>query len=324
MSFLSLLIPTNLLSEKEKFFKDENYDPQFIYTDQIPEKKLVTYGHPSPEYLQLAQEIVSKAYFGRNEQDLMMLEGREVSKEKVEQTVKSFLQMHKLENRFQIKWSSSYVTRAAMNKNTVKLRLPADFRKEGLLGMIYHEIGTHAIRRVNYEEQPWFGKKKSFGFSNYLKTEEGLASINTLVPKSFKSAYNTALRYLAVSKAQQSSFSSTWRYMKQYVQNPDRRWDIVYRQKRGLKDTSKPGGYTKDLTYFGGMIDVWQYLEMNEFDPTQLYYGKLSIDDIDKAVELNPDFEPLLPSFYTLNPAKYARIVQEIGKENKFDQLKKA
>lgn len=321
MSFLSLLIPTNLLSEKEKFFSDENYNPQFVYKDQIPEKKLVTYGQPSPKYLQLAQEIVSRAYFGRNEQDLMMLEGKEVSKEKVDQTVRSFLQMHKLDSEYQIKWSSSYTARAAVNKNTIKLRLPADFRKEGLLGMIYHEIGTHAIRRFNYKKQPWFGKKKSFGFSNYLKTEEGLASINTLVPKSFKSSYNVALRYLAVSKAQQSSFSNTWRFLKQYVQNPERRWDIVYRQKRGLKDTSKPGGYTKDLTYFGGMIDVWKYLEMNEFDPTQLYFGKLAVDDVDKAVELNPKFEPLLPSFYTLNPTKYARTVQEIGKENKFYQL---
>lgn len=321
MSFLQTITPINLLEEKEKFLANQTKNPQFLYKETIPEEKLQAYGIPQKKYLDLAEAILEKTYFGRNEQDLYMTKGRSLSKEEVEKRILSFLKMHKLENRYSLVWSSSFVTRTTINNNTIKLRLPADFRKEDLLGMLYHEVGTHALRRLNYEQQPWFKKKKRYGFSDYLRTEEGLASLHSLVPHSYKSAFVSAIRYVAVNTASRGSFVDTWNALAPYVENPDRRWTIVFRQKRGLRDTGQPGGYTKDLVYFEGLVDVWKWLYSQNFALADLYYGKLALEDVTKAVKMYPEFDPILPSFYTQDFQNYRKQMLEIGEYNMLNQI---
>lgn len=320
-SILRRLTPTNLLEEKEKFLLDQNYNPQFVYEEPTFEHELVQHGIPSKKYYDLAQEIIDRTYFGRNEEDLNMLEGKQLDQDDVTQKISDFLKMHHLEDTIDIVWSHSFISRTTISAESIKLRLPVDFRREGLLGMLYHEIGTHALRRINYEQQPWFKRKKKYGFSDYLKTEEGLASLHTLLPKSFQSAYVQALRYMVVEVAQKASFVELWNYLGKYVQNFERRWIICIRGKRGLTDTSLPGGFSKDLVYFEGLVDVWQWLTKNDCRLNEVYFGKLAIEDIDKAVQLNPHFEPRLPSFYVLDKESYQKNIANIGKENQFDQL---
>lgn len=321
MSFLQTITPINLLEEKEKFLANPTKDPQFLYKETIVNEKLQTYGVPQKKYLELAEAILEKTYFGRNEQDLYMTKGKLLTKEETEARILSFLKMHKLEDRYSLVWSSSFVTRTTINSTTIKLRLPAQFRQEDLLGMLYHEIGTHALRRINYEQQPWFKKKKRYGFSDYLQTEEGIATLHSLIPHSYKSAFISAIRYLAAHAATQSSFVETWNILSPYVQDPERRWTIVFRQKRGLRDTSKPGGYTKDLVYFEGMVEVWNWLYSQNFALADLYYGKLALQDIPKAVRMNPEFDPILPSFYTHNFQNYRKHMLEIGEYNMLNQI---
>ncbi len=321
MSFLSDITPVNIHEEKAKFFEDQSYNPQFKYNTDISQKKLQQYGLPKPHLVQLAQVILNKTYFGRNQQDLEMLEGPELSQQQVSDMITTFLEMHNLEDRYEQVWSSSFVARTTINTSTIKLRLPVSFRKEGLRGMLYHEIGTHALRRVNYEQQPWFQKKKQYGFGSYLTTEEGLASLHALLPRTYKSAYIPAIRYVGVHTAQTSSFVDLWKVLTKYIYDPDQRWRVAVRQKRGQEDTSLPGGYTKDQVYFEGMVHVWKWLNQHNFDCTQLYYGKMALEDVSAAQTLNPNFEPQLPSFFITDPAKYAKMIIDVGKENSFDQI---
>jgi len=93
---------------------------------------------------------------------------------------------------------------------------------------------------------------------------------------------------------------------------------VTIRQKRGLTDTSHPGGYSKDLVYFAGMIEVWRWLKERNFNPSDLYFGKISFKDVQKAIEMNPEFEPKLPSFFSINPVQYAAEIEKIGEENQF------
>jgi hypothetical protein len=227
--------------------------------------------------------------------------------------------MHGLEDRFGIIWSNSFVARTAINATTIKLRLPVAFREDDLLGMLYHEIGTHALRRVNYEQQPWFKKKSKYGFSSYLKTEEGIAILHSLIPMKNKLSYSSALRYLAVAKAQEMNFVELYQFTNQYIKDPDRCFTATFRQKRGISDTRKGGGYTKDLVYFEGMVEMWQYLRDRNFEIDQLYFGKIHHKDVPKAVEMNPDFKPLLPSFYVTDKNKYREVMNEIGSVNFID-----
>lgn len=316
MNLLVRLNPINILEEKAKFMADPSYNPQFVYEEPSTAEELVKYGLPQSKYLELAEKIVNDAYHNRSEQELMKLEGAPLSQAEVTEKIKLFLKMHHLEHRYQVVWSSSFVSRTTITTDTIKLRLPADFRHEGLLGMLYHEIGTHAIRQVNYEQQPWFKRKKKYGFSEYLVTEEGLASFHSLIPHTYKSAFNVALRYLAVHYAQTLSFAELWQKLTPYFDNPERQWIVVVRQKRGLKDTSQPGGFTKDLVYFQGFVELWDWYTQNHFDISQLYYGKLAKEDVNQAVAMNPDFEPLLPSFFTLNHEAYRQNIEEIAKAN--------
>lgn len=320
MNFISDLIPTNLNEEKEKFFNNNSYNPQFIYKNEISEEDLYRHGKPNKKFLEISNKILQQTYFNRNEQDLFMMEGSIVSQSYVNTSINTFLQMHYLHKKYKVAWSSSFISRASINSKTLKLRLPTDFRKEGLIGMLYHEIGTHAMRNINYEQQPWFRRKKKFGFSNYLRTEEGLASLHSLMPHTHKSAFIPAIRHYAVSCAQEMSFAETWNKLGRFVQDAERRWMITLRQKRGLKDTSKPGGFTKDLVYFEGMIETWNWLKDHNFDITNLYFGKLAKEDVDLAVKLNPGYIPELPSFFSLDPQKYAVEMNRIGVINEFDK----
>ena len=321
MITLSSLTPINLLSEKEKVFADPTYNPQFVYEENINPAELAQYGQPDSLLLETAQEIVTKAYQGKSEAILFEEEGRILTQEECTHKIAQFLEMHQLEDRIEIIWSASFISRASATSNSIKLRLPVDFHLEGLLGMIYHELGTHTLRRVNYEQQPWFKRKKKHGFRDYLITEEGLASLHSLLPHSNKSAFNSALRYLAVSVSQHSSFAELWQFLAPYIQNPERRWIVAFRQKRGLTDTSQPGGFDKDQVYFQGMNFMWQWLTSHNYDLRGLYFGKLAAEDIELALQLNPTFEPLLPSFYTINPELYAQQIQEIGQANLWDQV---
>src|SRR5579859_39452 len=312
MSIVDDLTPINLLQEKEKFFANQKYNPQFIYEKEIDKKTLTKYGLPEKKVSDLATAIVEKTYFGRNEQDLFMLEGARISQQEASKKIKLFLNLHKLDKRFDVVWSSSFVSRAMMTSTTLRLRLPVDFHKEGLIGMIYHEIGTHALRRINYEQQPWYKKKKEFGFGEYLTTEEGLAVLHALIPHSFKSAFIGAIRYIAVNYSQQHSFVEVWNFLSKYIQDLERRWIVTIRTKRGIEDTATPGGFTKDLVYLDGLIRVSDWLKKNNFDPTPLYFGKLDIRDVGKAIQLNPNFQPQLPTFFTLDPLKYMTEIQKI------------
>ena len=50
------------------------------------------------------------------------------------------------------------------------------------------------------------------------------------------------------------SFVTLFRDLEKYLDCPERRWTMVLRVKRGLTDTSKPGGLYKDKLYLEGAI----------------------------------------------------------------------
>jgi hypothetical protein len=316
MSSVSDLTPVNYSEEKQKFLSDPTFNPQFQYEASFSEEDLTKYGLPNPQLVNAAEKLLRQTFAHRNDLDLLMDEGGVLTEQEVELKFKSFLQMHGIEDKYQILWSASFVSRAAITENSVKLKSNVEFREINTIGLIYHEIGTHAIRRVNYEKQPWYKNKKAYGIThNYLRTEEGLATIHALLPKSKKSLYTTAIRYGAVAASQSGSFLDVWLYLTPFVSDLETRWMIAFRQKRGVTDTSKPGGYTKDIVYFEGAIEVLNWLAKNSFDLPSLYIGKIAWQDLEAAKQVS-ETELLLPSFYTLSPTRYQKQVEEIIEEN--------
>ena len=322
MIFLKQLVPQNMLEEKEKFFSDFSYNPQFIYDEPVNPSDLLEYGTGEKRLLDLAEAILDKTFQNRNFQDLEMMKGVPVNQQYVSEKTENFLKIHGLENQFEIIWSASFVARTSITASQIKIKLPVHFRRLEVSSMLYHEVGTHALRRKNYEQQPWYKRKKKNGFSEYLPTEEGLAALHGLLPLNFQMSYSTAINYLAAYWAQQHSFAEGFEKLKQYLPSDEARWKRTVRMKRGLTDTSQPGGFTKDLVYLQGLAEVWQWLSENDFNLTDVYYGKMSYKDVAKAKEMNPGFQPAVPSFFAADPEQYAQKIAQIGKENFLDTLK--
>lgn len=316
MSLISRLTPTNLLEEKEKFFADHTYNPQFKYAETFTSEELYKYGLPKPELVEKAKGILDQVFSQYTENELERSHGSEINQTEVTQKINIFLKAHNLEKLYSITYSSSFIARASVTANTIKLRTPVKFRENDLLGMIYHELGTHALRQINYEQQPWYKKKKKFGFGHYLITEEGLAVIHSLIPHKIKYAYKPARYYLAAHLAQSHGFAELYSKLTPIIIDPEKRWTATLRQKRGLEDTSIPGGFTKDLVYFQGLVEMYHWLSSNNFRLEELYFGKIAKEDAQKAVSLNQTYKPILPSFYITNKEKYIENIVSIGRVN--------
>jgi len=317
MSIIQDLTPINLQEEKQKFFDNDcKYNPQFKYKTLATVGKIYKYGKPKPEYLELAKKILKTAFENNTEEEIRKIEGEVLTKQEATEMFDDFVKNNDLKNTITLKWSKNFAGRASFYKNTLKLQLPVKHRKNEFLGTLYHELGTHALRRVNHLQQPFFGKKTELGFKDYLLTEEGLASFHGLLAKNFKIDYTGALNYVTCQQAQEKSFVETFAFVNQYLHDKKRAWSYTYRHKRGLYDTQEGGGFTKDMLYFAGLIKVWEYFKKSNFDVASLYWGKIAIEDIEKAKKINPDYQPHLPSFYTQKPDLYQQQIIEIAELN--------
>lgn len=312
------LLPINLQTEKEKFFaKESNYNPQFQYQKTIRESELDFYGQPRWKYSRLAKKIVKQA-----QAEQLFLKDQKLNsnldQKSTKELIANYLKDYSLTNKYQLIFDEKFTSRFAVNfkENTIKIRLPINFSEKSLANTLNHELGTHVLRQENYLKQPWYRHKKHFGFANHLRTEEGLAVIHQYLNSEQQLIYKTALSYLGCQLASRSDFKTVYQFFYQYLANSQKAWSYALKNKRGLKDTSIAGGFSKSLVYLEGFAQVLQYLRHHHYDPSPLYYGKLAVQDIKKAQKINPQFQPILPKFYTENPLEYQKKVKNIAKRN--------
>lgn len=148
------------------------------------------------------------------------------------------------------------------------------FSKEDCKRLIVHELGVHATRAHNSTKLSY--KIFSAGTAEYETTEEGLAAEveyrKGLMTQKVLRSY--AGRVVAVDLALKKSFRYVYQYLAQYFP-PDEAYQLTLRVKRGLSDTSKPGGFTKDYIYLHGK----QMLEnMKTLKP--LFVGRIALEDL--------------------------------------------
>lgn len=174
--------------------------------------------------------------------------------------------------------ASSRVT-VSPSQRQVRVAEGARFNQEDLKRLFVHEIDTHILRAENGARQPYY-KVLASGLHGYIETEEGLALLNedltgTLDQDTIRII---ALRVLAVAWSQKLSFHDTYRQLVRFVQ-PQTAYNMTLRVKRGLRDTSQPGGFPKDYTYFSGWLKLKEYHKAGG-DLRQLYVGKIGLRDL--------------------------------------------
>ncbi|WP_187151734.1 tyrosine/phenylalanine carboxypeptidase domain-containing protein [Methanosarcina siciliae] len=168
--------------------------------------------------------------------------------------------------------------------NEIKINASEKFSEMNIRRYIYHEIKTHVFRAENGKLQPFMIFKN--GFPDYITTEEGLALFNEnkhgLLSSEDVKRYSA--RAIAADYSTKSSFYEIFEKLVKHFP-PSTAYSIVQRVKRGMLDTSLPGGYTKDMVYMDGFQKVSSFLKNND-SMEILYTGKIGLDNVDLAQEL--------------------------------------
>lgn len=152
--------------------------------------------------------------------------------------------------------------------------------KKGMVeSLCDHEIGTHLLRMMNEERQKWYLQRNKWGLSEYITTEEGLATLNAMFSiRHNLLLWSSALKYYAVFKGSELSFVELYKELEEYIDDPKLRFRLCARVKRGLSDTSKKGAFSLDQSYFQGALELLQVF--HQIDLPLLYAGQISFQDL--------------------------------------------
>lgn len=202
--------------------------------------------------------------------------------------------------------ASSRISVSKSKKRVLYLASSIGIEKHLLSQVLAHEVETHVLRLENALQQPYEIFRN--GFANYLETEEGLAIYN----QGFKSDkpslkdFTAAINYVKTYNILHKSFEDA---AKGYIETRKNGGELseegyqgifksIFRVKRGLADTSQPGGYAKDLVYFSGYKKIADFVESGG-NIKNLYFGKISLQSIDDVTFMQEIREPkILPDFY--------------------------
>lgn len=180
----------------------------------------------------------------------------------------------------------------------IYIREAARFTETHVDALIAHEIETHILTAENGSHQPYAIFRN--GCAHYLDTQEGLAiyNQNRIYSPFHEKRYNPPRNLLGLAFGLEHSFADTRRYMEEELgYGAEKALNQAISIKRGLGDTSHPGGFTKSLVYFRGLRAVEQFVQ-NGGDLTRLYVGKIAMEDL-ALVEKVPELQKplLLPEF---------------------------
>jgi uncharacterized protein (TIGR02421 family) len=179
------------------------------------------------------------------------------------------------------------------SKRKIRLQTGCLLTRTMVKRLIHHEVSIHVYRSVNSERQPY--RLFQTGFPQHLITEEGLAlemeeRMHLQTPQ-VKKRY--AGRVIAASLAPTRSFFELFRNLREYFPDEDA-YSLTQRSKRGLKDSSKPGGFVQDHIYWQGKKLVQK---LPRSDLRLLFTGKISVSHIplvQDMIDRNEISQPML------------------------------
>ncbi|PIV89949.1 hypothetical protein COW46_05475 [Candidatus Gracilibacteria bacterium CG17_big_fil_post_rev_8_21_14_2_50_48_13] len=277
-------------------------------------------GQDAERYTELSEQLFAKAnqeysvkahelYVLFKKQRDTFMEKHRLTAEELEPYIVEHLHKYGLDREWTIvkRNHGSRISVGKSKKRVLYLRNDAHFTKEHNKQLFAHEIDTHILRLENGLAQPY--RIMTNGTAGYLQTEEGLAVYNQTVNLESKNlhVFTPALTYLKTLEvmpltfkdAMDSSLVQVFFKPGAKIANPLRSsFRKIYRVKRGIGDTSQPGGCTRDLVYFTGLQKV-QYFLKHGGDIQQLYKGKISIESVPLIAQMDELKDPLyIPSIF--------------------------
>lgn len=316
---------TNLHQEKEKFFSSNTYNPQFTYESPVDRSHLLLYGLPNNNIYEYSKNLIQRTLTDYGDLNkLSDLEGELLSLSETKALFDEHLSQNNTSNKLIIQYVNAQVARTntSLTENDeiiMKIRLPIAYHKKSMQAVLDHEIGTHVFRWINDMQQPWYNHEMREKFSDYLITEEGLATLHWLLTHPVNFPLQQAIYYYTVFLGQDRSFRELFETLNALFNDPEYAWLLSLRVKRGYEDTEEPGSYTKDIVYLNGVKEVSQWLSRNDYKANDLYYGKIAIKDLDHIQTMDSRLAPLLPLF--VKDSSYSDRIGRVIVENKFLSL---
>lgn len=317
------LRPKNLDTEREKFFKDTKYNPQFEYPQlkfdpielnfqlnkiesdssllglifadkklEISKKIKLLENIDEEEFTRTSSELygqptdedIAKAKdFLKNAPE----EKKEEEKLNAENAKEKFEEIFsKYGLNWKVKLKENLVSNCIAGKNdSLFVKTNAIFSKERLEALVVHEIETHIITAENGKMQPYeiFNR----GLANYLETQEGLAMYNVEQQRGeiFIQNSKALAHVIAIYESTKHSFAEVYETLIGLGISKEQAFRSTVKAKRGMADTSRPGSFTKDYIYFKGYFSVKEFVN-NGGDIKDLYIGKLHLKDLDKVKQI--------------------------------------
>jgi hypothetical protein len=295
-SLLSIITPTNLEREKEKFFYSRTYNPQFTYDRNIPElkEKLSHVRKVSRDFFyvildkqyELISERASEFFETAMDPDIMAYAHHILSKHKPTQdhteehlgtVIRAFqdaFSFFDIDYRLTVTKTEGFNFRPAHRKRTLLISHKAQFQYLPLDGAVLHEM-VHVIRYLN-------GLQNKVAFRwRHLPTEEGLACyIQDYRSKHGKvSLYQHAAEYAATEVALKGSLRDVYDFFRDHGFDEEFAWGRAVRHKFGFTDTSHPGDIMKPAMYF---FNEQKIKTMTHDELIRLFVGKIKLTDLSK------------------------------------------
>ncbi|XP_063720379.1 uncharacterized protein LOC134846894 isoform X2 [Symsagittifera roscoffensis] len=256
--------PVNVEAEKSKFFKLKfDYNPTFKYYNPLPPEVLQKYSNASDLYLPQAVKIMKFLIrkYGSYEKFESENGGRLLSRQEIINLVKDYCRRENFgDGEIILNLSEDLLSTASMTRlngphGLLCVRV-GDMYESWIEGMLRHELSTHYVRSVNNLVQPWAKNKdrKKFKLYPVNPTEEGLASLHTVLLRQDPLLFRNALLYFAIAMAAKLSFKDLF---------------------------IKLGCFAKDQVYLTGALNILKNRKNIDFQAL-MKLGKVSFEDVDK------------------------------------------
>ncbi|XP_062985717.1 putative tyrosine carboxypeptidase MATCAP2 [Elgaria multicarinata webbii] len=324
LCILTAIKPSNVEREKMKFFKsDFTYNPQFEYASSALSNVLAKHSHASNTFLKQAIKIMELTLqkYGSYESFEQATGGSLLPRSRIWNHVRKYMAKEGCLGEIVVHLSEDLLSRASMTvvngRPTLTINI-STAREHWLEGMLRHEIGTHYLRGINNNSQLWSncsGRRKH-GLKPINPTEEGLASIHSVLFRKDPFLWRAALLYYTVYQASQMSFRQLFEDIGRFVRDPNTRWDYCVRAKRGWADTSQPGCFSKDQVYLDGILRILRYRHSIDFYLLTAL-GKVSYEDVDRLKDLGMTENMKIPHFLQ----DYTRYMEHLEKIMEVNEL---
>ncbi|XP_055565255.1 putative tyrosine carboxypeptidase MATCAP2 isoform X1 [Falco biarmicus] len=322
LCLLTAIKPSNVEKEKMKFFNsDFTYNPQFEYANPALPNVLAKHSHASDRFLKQSINIMQRTLqkYGSYEKFEQATGGSLLTKSRIWNHVRKYMVKEGCLGEIVVHLTEDLLSRASMTvvngRPTLTINI-STAREHWLEGMLRHEIGTHYFRGFNNNSQPWcnWNGRRKHGLKPINPTEEGLASIHSVLFRKDPFLWRAALLYYTVYQASQMSFSQLFQDVGKFVKDPNTRWDYCVRAKRGWTDTSQPGCFNKDQVYLDGILRILRYRESIDFHLLTAL-GKISYEDVDRLKGLAVIENMRVPHFLQ-DHARYMEHLEKIMEVN--------